>query len=204
MNIIINEPFTAANFLAERALSDGSSRDEVWEGVYIVSPIANNDHQLILARLLTALGSVLDFAAGAEVFQGVNVSDREDGWLQNYRIPDLAVVLPGSRARDCETHLCGGPDFLVEVLSRNDLAREKREFYAEIGVREFLIIDRDPWALELYRLDGAELNPVGRSTVEHPDLIVSEVLPLVLRMLPGEQRPRIEVRTTDGKQAWNL
>jgi Uma2 family endonuclease len=204
MTVIIQEPYLAGRIRAEREKSDGAQHDEVWEGAYIVSPIANEEHQWIAVQLLLALREVLDITAGDRMYGGINVSDREEGWLQNYRVPDLAVVLRGNPARNCGTHWCGGPDFVVEILSPNDLARGKRDFYARIGVREFLIVDRDPWALELYRLDGGELKLVGKSTLDEPETLTSSVLPLSFRLVPGEERPMIEVSRTDGAQTWTV
>jgi Uma2 family endonuclease len=153
---------------------------------------------------LLAIQNVLDIAGGDRIYAGINVSDREDDWLQNYRIPDVAVVLKDSKAKACETHLCGGPEFLVEIVSPNDIAREKRPFYARIGVRELLIVDRGPWALELYRLEEGALALAGRSTVAEPEPLASLVLPLDFRLVAGASRPRIELRRTDGSQTWTI
>jgi len=49
----------------------------------------------------------------------------------------------------------GGPDFAVEILNPGDRTPEKLPFYASVNVRELLVVDRDPWSLELFRLcDG--------------------------------------------------
>jgi len=97
----------------------------------------------------------------------------------------------------------GGPDLAVEVVSRYDRTWKKMDFYAQIGTKELLIVDRFPWALELYRLGAAKtLDLVGRSTVERPDVLASQVLPLSFRLVAGEKRPRIAVAHTDGVQSW--
>ncbi len=202
--ILVSDQETANRLKAEREASDAGRHDEVWEGIYIVSPIANTLHQWLVMQLSLALQNVLDIDGGDRMYAGINVSDREQDWLQNYRIPDLAVVLSGNGLKDCETHLRGGPDFVVEILSPNDLAREKRGFYAQVGVRELLIVDRDPWALELYRLDDGILAPVGTSTADRPDVLASAVLPLTFRLLPGAERPRFEVSRTDGASIWTI
>jgi Uma2 family endonuclease len=204
MTVLVTDTYLAARIKAERETCDASWRDEVWDGVYVVSPLADFEHQYLVSLRVVAVQSVLEPGGAEVVLAGVNVSDREEGWTKNYRVPDLAVVLKQKTARRLKTHLCGGPDFVVEILSENDLAREKRGFYATIGVRELLIIDRDPWALELYRLDGGELNFVGKSTADKPDLLVSTVLPLVFRLLPGDPRPKIDVRRADGMQSWTI
>lgn len=112
------------------------------------------------------------------------------------------VVLPGSTARDCGTHWCGGPDLCVEIASPGDRSRDKLDFYSQIGVRELLLVDRDPWELELHRLTSGRLELVGRSMTGDPDALVSSVAPVSFRLLPGEARPRIEVTHRDGLQRW--
>jgi Uma2 family endonuclease len=201
MTILITDPSIASRLRAERDVSDASRHDEVWEGIYIISPSPNIEHQLLASELWLVFRLVM--GAGSLACIGVNVSDREEGWSHNYREPDVAVVLAGNdTARDCGTHWCGGPDFVVEILSPNDLAREKLPFYAEIGVRELLIIDRDPWALELYRLDAGQLAPAGRSSLDRPDTLTSGVLPLVFRLVPGDKRPQVELTRTGGAERW--
>lgn len=203
MPVLVSEPHLAASIQAERAGDEASFRDEVWDGVYVVSPIANNEHQWLLMQLGVVFYSVIDAARGDRLYGGIIVSDRAEGWQQNYRIPDLALVLRGNTARDLDTHLCGGPDLVVEVLSPGDLARQKLTFYAKIGVREVLVIDRGPWSLELYRLEGGDLSLVGRSDEQAPVELPSRVLPLSFRLVATVDRARVEVRRADGT-TWTI
>jgi Uma2 family endonuclease len=69
--------------------------------------------------------------------------------------------LESGQARNCGTHWVGGPDFVVEVVSFEDRTREKIGFYASIGARELLIVDRAPWQLEHYRLVSNSLVLIG-------------------------------------------
>lgn len=200
MPLLVNDEYVEQLILAEREATDGSKHDEVWNGTYVMSPLPNIQHQILASLLWQALHTAIGHTG--LVINGVNVSDRDDGWVQNYREPDLAVVLDGNPAKNCDTHWCGGPDFLVEILSRNDLARDKRGFYAGIGVRELLIVDRDPWALELYRLANGRLDQAGRSTPDQPDVLTSTVLPLTFQLVPGPKRPQIEVAWSAGGQTW--
>src|SRR5207249_2384332 len=110
----------------------------------------------------------------AAVYAGVNVSDREVKWRKSFRCPDVAVFFPGNPAQDRKTHWFGGPDFAIEIISPYDRSRRKLPFYAKVGVRELLLVDRRPWALELYRLEANALQPVGRSTPDTSDLMISE------------------------------
>jgi len=112
--------------------------------------------------------------------------------------------LPGSTARFCGTHWVGGPDFLVEIVSDDDRSREKLDFYGQIGVRELLIVDRDPWLLELYRLANGELISVGTTQPGQTHSLASEVLPVSFRLIEEPSRPIVEVRHADGVQAWSI
>lgn len=203
MTTLITDPRLEDRLIAERKASGADRYDEVWDGVYVMNPMADMEHQRLASRLVTALSNALENTA-AEVIGPVNVSDREDGWTSNYRIPDAVAVLPGCRAKDCETHLCGGPDFVSEIVSEGDRTYEKFGFYAKIGVREVLIVDRDPWQLELYTLQGETLVISARGNVSDGTVLASEVLPVRFRFIAGStsSRPQIEiVRTTDG-QRW--
>lgn len=204
MPVLVNDPELAARLREEREKTDAAQHDEVWDGVYVMSTLADVLHQWLVAQLTALIHAVVDVANGDRVYAGLNVSNRESAWQHNYRIPDIAVVLTENPAQVMETYLCGGPDFLVEILSPDDLAREKRPFYSQIGVREMLVVDREPWALELYRLEEGDLALAGKSTLDEPERLVSAVLPLSFRLVPGPDRPRIEVERIDGTQRWTV
>jgi len=202
MALMVLDPEVEDRLKAEREASGADRYDEVWEGVYMMAPLANNEHQDLQSNLTAAIRNAVGWDAPIRVHAGANVSDREDDWKSNYRIPDVVAVYPGSAARDCDTHWCGGPDFCAEISSPGDRSRDKLEFYAAIGVRELLLIDRDPWALELYRLTGGTLQLVGKSDLNSPAVLASSVLPTSFRLVPGTKRPAIEVAHRDGSQRW--
>ena len=190
--------------LIERRIDSGADRyDEVWGGVYVVSPLPNDEHQDIVGLFTCAFHSAIRFPGLGLVRPGVNVSDLEDQWEHNYRGPDVVVFLNGTKARNLGTHWVGGPDFAVEVVSRNDRTREKLDFYAKVDTRELLIVDRFPWSLELYRPVDGVLVVVGISTLDRPDILPSEVLPLSFRLVAGDGRPCIEILHADGIQRWS-
>jgi Uma2 family endonuclease len=204
MPTLVLDPYVEERIRAEREASGADRYDEVWEGVYMMAPLADDEHQ----DLQTQLGGVLLIRVGwtglGQVRTGVNVSDREKGWKENYRIPDVAVFLPDTTARNCDTFWLGGPDFAIEIVSRGDRGREKLAFYAKVGVRELLLVDRDPWGLEFYQRVGNRMELQTRSTLASPAVITSGILPLTFRLVPGDSRPRIEVADKDGKQNWTL
>ncbi len=187
-------------WLRRRQESGGDRLDEVWEGVYVVSPIADIEHQSIGRLLANAIESALDDSR-AQIFNGTNVSDRDD-WTTNYRIPDVAVFLAGSPAQNRRTFWLGGPDFAAEILSRGDRARKKFDFYAKVGVRSLLLVGRRPWKLELFRREGSEWSLFGASSLAQPTALHCPTLGLNLRLVPGEDRPRIEVCRGDDGPVW--
>jgi Uma2 family endonuclease len=203
MPTLVLDPHIEDKLLDQRRAWGGDKFDEVWDGVYIMSPLPNNEHRQLMAGLITALVGALADDPQVRVFPGVNVSDRQDDWKRNFRCPDVAVVLPGSLAIDCDSHLFGGPDFAAEIISDYDRTREICDFYAKVGVRELLLVDRNPWQLELYRLAGAKFIPVGVSEPSAQQLLASEVLPLTFRLLPRKDaRPQIEVCKPSTGECW--
>jgi Uma2 family endonuclease len=204
MATLVLDDYVEERLRAERKASGADRYDEVWEGVYHMPPMAGDEHQEIVSQLTTIFTMTINWPGLGQVRAGVNVSDREEDWTFNYRVPDVAVFLAGTSARNCGTHWLGGPDFAVEVASRGDDTRAKLPFYAKVGVRELLLIDRNPWVLELYRNRGGELVLVGVSRAETGDVIASEVVPMTFRLIAGEDegRPRIEVRRALGEESW--
>lgn len=202
MALMVLDPIFEEQLKTDREVSGADRYDEVWEGVYMMAPLANNEHQDFQFEIATALKSAIGADRPVRVLAGANVSDREEGWLHNYRIPDVVIVYPGSAARDCGTHWCGGPDFCVEITSPGDRSRDKLEFYARIGVRELLLVDRKPWNLELYRLASGRLELAGRSDPAAPSSIDSGVVPVSFRLVSAAPRPKIEVTHHDGVQRW--
>lgn len=193
-----------ARLIEERRAAGADRWDEVWDGVYIMAPMPNVEHQKFVGRLNTAFEIAVQWAGLGESFPGLNVSDRKDDWTKNYRCPDVAVYLNGTSAEMCGEFWYGGPDFAVEIISPGDRSRDKFDFYARVGTREVLIVDRYPWALELYRLTDGELAAVGESTLDSPELLNSEVIPLSFRLQQGIERPNIQIVHHDGRQRWTV
>ena len=198
MAVLVTDPDLESHLKAVRRENDSDGHDEVWEGLYVMAPLPNDDHQDIQALFLAMLREALGWDSPAKIRAGVNVSDRHKDWKSNYRDPDVVVYLPGNPAKNYGTHWQGGPDFLVEIVSPFDRSRDKLPFYGKVGVREALVIDRDPWGLELYvpGKKGSSMRLAGKTKIKGAP-ISSSVLPLTFAMIPGKPRPRIEVVLTD-------
>ncbi|HEX5272733.1 MAG TPA: Uma2 family endonuclease, partial [Gemmataceae bacterium] len=140
-----------------------------------------------------------------EVYPGANISDCGSAWKGNYRVPDLVVVLKGSRAVHHKNHIQGAADFLIEIESPGDDTEEKVPFCGKIGVRELLIIYRDKRTLRLLRLEKDELVLVKPSLLEGKEWLVSGVLPLAFRRAMRKGAPVTQVRRTDGQPgSWTV
>ena len=199
MPVTIYDPVWADHVRLMRLAQVPNARDEMWDGVLVTPPMPNNEHQDVANGLVYACTSVVD-RSGGRVHPGANVSDRDAGWISNYREPDVVVYLPTNPAQDCNTHWVGGPDLAVEVVSPGEDARLKLDFYAKVETRELLIVDRNPWRLELYQLQGGKLVSVGTSDVASGAVLTSCALPLTFQLQPGTARPVIHIaHTTDGR-----
>lgn len=178
--------------------------DEVWDGVYVMSPPADVEHFGANSDLTTVLTIVVKWAGLGDVFSGVAVSDRKRDWKKNYRVPDVTVFLNGNPAEDCETHWCGGPDFAVEVVSPRDRSWKKIPFYEKVGTRELLIVDRRPWRLTLLRLTAGKLLEAGQSTLTDSQILSSEVIPLSFQLSQSAERPAILLKHLRDERQWTV
>ncbi len=204
MTAIIHDPDLERALIRRRRRLGHDRRDEVWNGVYVMSPFPANSHQRIVGYVDTILRLVVDLMGRGIVLPGANITDQVEDWKQNYRIPDCCVFLNGSQAQDRDTHWLGGPDFCVEVASPGEQVEDKLPFYAAVGVREVLLVLRSPRRLRLMRLQGAELLAVGESTASDADWLESNVVPLAFRMAGEPKACVIEVRRTDEPGEWSI
>ena len=204
MTVVIENPDTERSFIRVRQERGLDRKDDVGDGVYVVSPDSINEDQSFVALFSWCFMDSIEDAGLGLVSAGGNGTDQEVAWTHNYRCPDIMVVLGGNTVQDRGTHWLGGPDFAVEILSKGDRSRQKFDFYATVGTRELLLIDRQPWALELHRLEVGELRRVGKSTIEASDVLTGAVLALSFRLVASEPRPTIEIGHADGGQHWSV
>jgi Uma2 family endonuclease len=195
MGVVLDQR-EAERIIEERRQRGARTGEEVWDGVIHIMPNPNNEHQ-DLAYWFGFYFAVLALMPDPRgmVNPSPNLSDRIEGWTQNFRNPDFAYFTENTRAEDHDTHWYGGPDFLLEILSPGDKAREKLPFYAKIGTREVLLLDRDPWQLELYQLKRGKLKLVGQVGPGGGE-VVSGVVPLAFSLVAGDPRPRVRMRQT--------
>jgi len=205
MSILILDPEEARE-VRHRHVSNGESSDsrftEMWEGVEVVPPFANDEHQDIQLALCVPLFECIHSPGLGKVRAGVNVAERHENWSENYRGPDVVVYLTTTTVINYGSHWVGRPDFLVEIISPGESPRAKFGFYAAVKTREVLIVDRYPWALELFQLVEGQFVSAGRSDLHDPQVLRSKAVPFTLRLTPGNERPQIEVTHIETGKRW--
>jgi Uma2 family endonuclease len=140
------------DILAWRQRTGADRWDEMWEGVLHMPPMPNREHQDLEWSMETYLRRHWVRPQRTRVFHGINVAS-PGGWPHNYRIPDLVLVTAERLSIiDRNEYFDGGPEAVVEILSPGDESYEKLGFYAELGVLEVWIIERDSKQPELYML----------------------------------------------------
>lgn len=51
MSILVHDPLACQELLAQRRATGADLHDEVWEGTYVLNPLANSEHQEIVLGL---------------------------------------------------------------------------------------------------------------------------------------------------------
>jgi Uma2 family endonuclease len=177
-------------------------RDEVWDGVTLIIPEADNEHDDLVGFFRFVFRLVFAPEMGHRVHSSVNVSDRPLKWKQNYRVPDVALFLADNSADDRKTHWFGGPDLAIEIVSPDDKSRDKLDFYAKVGTHEVLVFDRDPWQLELYQARRGHMRPAGTIRPGDGKKLTSGVGPLTFQLLRSRPRPKVKIVHTETGQEW--
>lgn len=204
MTTLITDSDLEQRLKEQRRAWGADGYDEVWEGVTMMTPLPNDEHQGIVAGLVSILQDVVAWPRLGKVRPGVNLAGTADDWTNDYRVPDVAVFLQSGTAQNLDTHWRGPADFLVEIVSEGDHSREKIPFYSRIGVRELLLVDRDPWSLELYRHQDGTLKQVGQSTPSRSDVLASQSVPLQFQLLAAQPRPTIHVTHPASGRTWDI
>ena len=153
MKAVIQE--MPAHWLAERQRSGAERFDEMWEGVLHVFPTPTCRHQTALLDLTSFLDEIYGRTFGGFVCWRLNVVRPQDeaDWQNNYRIPDLVLLDPDRLDFNKHDYVCGPPSVCVEIRSPFDACYEKLEFYADLGVPEVWIIERDTMEPEIFLLN---------------------------------------------------
>jgi Uma2 family endonuclease len=141
--------------LQERKRTGADRWDEMWEGVLHMTAAPNKRHTRLQVKMHNWLDEHWARPRGNQVDLLVNVAS-VGGWPHDYRIPDLVLLTPDRFSIDHEDYYEGAPTVVVEIRSPGDETWDKLVFYANLGVPEVWIVDRDtrvPQVLQL--VEGA-------------------------------------------------
>ncbi len=202
MTMLIEDHWLEEKLKEQRRVYGSDRYDDVWEGVYFMAPLPNDEHQEILGEFLYVLGTTINVPHLGNVRPGVNLAASADDWEYDYRVQDAIVFLANTAAKCYHDFWTGPADFVLEITTAGDRTYEKIAFYSRIGVRELLILNRQKSSLELYRHNGVELQQIGESTLTQQDILASQMLPLKFRLMPGDARPQVEVIHTMSGERW--
>jgi Uma2 family endonuclease len=143
-------PQVPQHVLDHRARTGADRWDEMWEGVLHMPPVPNREHQDVAKHLIIWLETRWA-PLGNRVHGPINLAS-PGGWPHDYRIPDLVLLTPERFDIDHNEYFEGAPTVVIEIRSPGDETMDKLPFYANLGVSETWIIDRDTTAPELYVL----------------------------------------------------
>lgn len=145
MHVVMRDP--DPEMLAERRRLGHDLLDEVWDGVLHMVPQPGTTHQGFARDLMWFMRSrVRD---GHQIFYETALYLSSDE--SNYRAPDLVVA---ANAYVAERGVERRAELVVEVLSKNDMSRDKLPFYAECKVKEVWLVDPKTREHEIYVLRG--------------------------------------------------
>jgi Uma2 family endonuclease len=168
--------------------------DEMWEGVLHMAPAPAYEHQRIVSKMLLFLAPLLEQRGAGTLVLGINVF-RDRPLDDDYRIPDLTFVAEGRESILGPQGARGGPDAVVEVRSPGDETYEKLPFFAALGVREVIVVDRDTKRPEVYRLAGPQYVAVAEDV---DGWVHSTCLGVRLRALAGAT-PRLAIEDSQNR-----
>ena len=148
--------------LARRKLTGIDRYDEMWEGVLHMAPAPAYEHQRIVTGIDRFLGPLCEGHGRGVLALGINVFADASG-SQDYRIPDFSFVTAGREHIVAPDGIRGsGPDAVIEIRSPEDETYDKLPFFARLGVREVIVVQRDSRETEIYRLAGSQYVAVAR------------------------------------------
>jgi len=163
--------FTYQNYLD---LPEDGKRYEVINGDLIMVPGPNTDHQNVSGNLEFELRMFVKKHQIGKVYDApYDVVLSENNVFQ----PDIMFVSNENSKIIKEKNITGAPDLIIEILSPAtgyyDLT-EKKEIYAEFGVKEYWIVDPKKQWVEIYTNETKKFKSEQR--LETSGILKSRVL----------------------------
>ncbi|MFP5345467.1 MAG: Uma2 family endonuclease [Actinomycetes bacterium] len=140
-------------WLARRRELGLDKKDEVWEGVYHVTPYEHARNGRVKAQLTRMLYDLAE-DAGLVPNDSFNLGEPRD-----FRVPDMGFVEASEEPRQYMTTAA----LVVEMLSPGDETFAKFDFYAGHGVQEVWVVDPLTTSVRIWQLREDVLTETGRS-----------------------------------------
>lgn len=149
-SVVVLEPVPSEiEALIERRQALGQDRfDEVWEGVYHMTPGPNAAHALVDHELAAVLRPYAR-AVGLVGTTAFNLGEPDD-----YRVPDAGY----HRGRPSGTYVPTAV-IVVEILSPGDETYDKFDFYGAHGVEEIYVADPATRSFAIWERTGEGASP---------------------------------------------
>lgn len=166
---VLADTDTLADWLQARRDRGQDRYDYYDKGRYVVAPAPRGEHNRLIGMVSLPIGPAATARGLWWMPGGVNIG--RDG--DDYRIPDLAVLDPGTELTS--PAFFATARLVVEVLSAGEPPGSKMEFYAAWGVNDYLEIDPTRRTVALWTRRTTEgWARVERSTVL--DLTVDDLI----------------------------
>jgi Uma2 family endonuclease len=158
-----------------RALPDDGKRYEVMNGVLIMTPSPEADHQSAVLRLAHYLLETVEFTGLGRVLSApFEVRLTHDKVVQ----PDVLVVLNANLYKLFHTYLADGPDLVIEVASPSTALYDrlsKYEAYEQAAVPEYWIVHPQAQSIEMLILEQDGYQSCG--TFKGKETLPSRIAP---------------------------
>ena len=144
------------------SIPDDGRRHEIIDGEHYVNPAPSFKHQIVIARLISALYIHVERHA-----LGIVVPSPVDVVLGRHDIvqPDIIFISHARTHLVTPANLQGAPDLAIEVLSMNRNYDEQVKFalYERAGIPEYWIVDPFADTVRVFRLSNRGYVPVPES-----------------------------------------
>ena len=151
--------FTIADLLMMDELAEAGDKDipfrvELMDGVLYRRNNPTLDHQRIIGEVFFQVRAFIENNGGScEPLMNPGVgSDQDITSAKDYLIPDFAINCDPERSGNAE-YIVRAPEFILEVISPSTASHDKgykRLKYAELGTREYWLIDPQKKNLVVY------------------------------------------------------
>lgn len=160
---------------AYAALPDDGLRYEVVQGVLVMTPAPEPEHQRINKKIAFCLYQEIDAKGKGEVFYApIDVELSK----QNVFQPDVLVILSEHLARIHKKRIVGAPDLAVEIVSPSSILNDrsiKRMAYEQFGIPEYWLVDPEEKSIEVFVLENGAYVSLGLFVGEQR--VISRIVP---------------------------